>query len=75
MARALGRLLDRLSDDRPGSMACRCGAAARYAGRRSRTITSALGPLVLHRPWYHCSNCDSRFAPQDRALGLDASRL
>ena len=63
------------SDEQGPWLACGCGAAARYAGRRPRTITTALGPMTLRRAWYHCERCAEGFAPRDRTLGLDSSSL
>jgi hypothetical protein len=48
-----------------------CKGQARYAGRRSKTFTSALGDLNLERAYYHCDLCDRGFFPRDRALGLE----
>ena len=76
MGRAVARLLNRDTSDHPGAtLPCRCGAEARYAGHRARTLTTALGPMTLRRAWYHCDPCGHGFAPQDRALGLDRSSL
>ncbi len=76
MGQAVARLLNRDTSDRQGAaLPCRCGAEARYAGRRPRTITTALGPMTLERAWYHCERCQEGFAPRDRALGLDSSSL
>jgi hypothetical protein len=58
------------SDQIGSSVACACGQAARYAGRRAQTFTSVLGPLTLERAYYHCAGCDAGFCPRDRALGL-----
>lgn len=52
-----------------------CGAAARYAGRRAKTFTSALGPLTLTRASYHCDACGTGVCPRDRALGLADTTL
>jgi len=73
--RALARLLNRDHSDQSGSATCGCGTEARFAGRRPKTFTTALGSLTLERAWYHCDRCAEGFAPRDRALGLDASSL
>ena len=52
-----------------------CKGQARYAGRRSKTFTSALGGLNLERAYYHCDLCDRGFFPRDRALGLEGGSL
>ena len=75
MGRAVARLLNRDASDHHRLAPCRCGADARYAGHRARTLTTALGPMTLRRAWYHCDHCGHGFAPRDRALGLDHSSL
>ena len=57
------------------TVACACGRRARYAGRRSKTFTRALGPLTLERAYYHCAACGRGSCPRDRALGLQATSL
>jgi hypothetical protein len=75
-ARAVEARLNADTSDRTGpSVACACGQAARYAGRREKTFTSALGPLTLARAYYHCAICETGFCPRDRALGLDDTGL
>ncbi len=70
-ARWLALLLNRdRSDCRGARLPCSCGAMARYAGRREKTFTSALGELVLSRVYYHCEPCAGGFFPKDQALGL-----
>ena len=54
---------------------CPCGQAARFAGRRTKTFTSVLGPLELERAYYHCSHCEQGSCPRDQALGLLDSSL
>ena len=63
------------SDEQGPRLLCGCGAEARYAGRRPRTVITALGPMTIERAWYHCERCAEGFAPRDRALGLDHSSL
>jgi len=52
-----------------------CAQAARYAGRRPKVFTSALGPLTLTRAYYHCDSCEAGFCPRDAALGLQGASL
>jgi hypothetical protein len=59
------------SDHAGPSLTCPCGGRARYAGRRSKMFTSALGDLDLERAYFHCDRCGSGFCPRDRALGLE----
>lgn len=54
---------------------CPCGQSARFAGRRTKTFTSGLGPLRLERAYYHCAHCARGYCPRDHALGLVGSAL
>lgn len=57
-ARVLDRLLNAVRSDHVGPvLACPCGASARYAGRRTKRIVMAVGPLVLARVYDHCPTC------------------
>ncbi len=68
----LQRWLNRDTSDYVGpQLACRCGAQARYAGRRRKCFRSALGELELERAYYHCPSCGRGFCPRDRQLGLE----
>jgi hypothetical protein len=51
----------------------RCGAPARYAGRRDKTVTSVLGELRLERAYYSCEECAAGFYPRDAALGVQGA--
>ena len=62
-------------DYRGPAASCACGAVARYAGRRARTIITVLGPLQLQRAYYHCSECGHGFFPRDEALRIGSSSL
>ena len=78
--RIAGRLLEKKvnsdhSDMQGVHRPCDCGATARYSGRRTKTFTTVLGPLTLERAWYHCDDCNSGFAPRDRALGMENTAL
>ncbi len=76
MGRALaGRLNADRSDQQGCGQPCDCGGAARYAGRRPKTFTTALGEIELERAWYHCEHCHTGFSPRDRALGLEGTSL
>ena len=57
------------------TVACACGQAARYAGRRPKTFLSVLGPLTLERACYHCDACHAGICVHDRALGLEGASL
>lgn len=76
MGRALAARLNADQTDLAGArLPCECGAQARYAGRRARTFTTALGEMTLQRAWYHCAACGAGCAPRDRALGLSGTSL
>ena len=75
LAIAGGLLARRLNADRTDHQAAsrpcpRCGKGARYAGRRSKTFLTALGPMELERAYYHCARCGTGHFPRDEALGL-----
>ena len=61
------------SDQAEPSRCCACGGQARYAGRRAKTFTTALGKMTLERAYYHCSGCGNGVLPHDRALGMDGT--
>ena len=63
------------SDDEGPWLPCACGGEARFAGRRPKTFTTALGPLTLERAWYHCDSCHNGFSPRDRTLGMEDTFL
>ncbi len=71
--RAVAEHLDAERSDQRGRWRCDCGTMARYAGRRRKTFTTALGPLTLSRAWYNCRHCGHGFSPRDRELGFDGS--
>ena len=64
-----------MSDHAGSTLRCACGEEARYAGRRPKTFTSALGQLTLSRAYYHCVSCEAGFCPRDRALGIEGASL
>jgi hypothetical protein len=75
-ARLIERRLDAATSDHAGpTLPCPCGEAARYAGRRPKTFTTALGELTLERAYYHCDTCESGFCPRDLALGIEGTSL
>lgn len=75
-ARALERYLNADTSDYVGSVTpCRCGEQARYVGRRTKSVVSVLGTLVLQRAYYHCTRCGEGFFPRDRHLGIERSSL
>ncbi len=63
------------SDQHAAGRPCRCGHTARYAGRRAKTIRTALGAMTIERAYYHCASCRTGFCPRDRTLGIDETTL
>lgn len=75
-ARAVEQRINADTSDHAGpTLPCACGKLARYAGRRSKTFESVLGPLRLSRAYYHCATCKTGSCPRDRALGLESGSL
>ncbi len=75
-ARAVERCLNADRSDHQGpTIACDCGRQARYAGRRPRTFTTALGEMTLERAYYHCAACGSGSCPRDRVLDVQDTSL
>ena len=75
-AQAVAQRLNADQSDHDGpSQPCPCGGPARYAGRRAKTFTTALGPMTLQRAYYRCEACGSGFFPRDRALGMEGTSL
>jgi len=70
-----GRLNADRSDDQGPAIACACGSPARYAGRRPKTFSTALGEMTLERAYYWCAACGAGVCPRDRALGLADTSL
>ena len=64
-----------LSDHGGAGKPCACGGEARYAGRRRKRFTTALGSMTLNRAYSHCPDCGHGFCPRDRALGLEGTSL
>lgn len=57
------------------SLASPWGGMARYAGRREKKFTTALGELTLSRAYYHDQAHGQGWCPRDRALGLEGTSL
>ena len=75
-ARAVEQRLNADKSDYLGPFApCRCGAAARYGGRRPLSITTVLGTMTLSRVYYHCRPCGSGFFPRDHSFGIEEHSL
>jgi hypothetical protein len=52
-----------------------CGASARFVEYRSKDLVSLLGPVRLHRGYYHCCQCKHGHFPWDAILRLASQRL
>jgi len=63
------------SDHKGPHRRCHCGQWARYAGRRTKTFETALGPMSLARAYYHCTSCKQGICPRDLDLGLGDTSL
>lgn len=50
-----------------------CGHRARSKGRRSRSVVTAIGKILLARDYRVCNACDDAGFPADVVLGLDGS--
>jgi hypothetical protein len=40
-----------------------------------REVTTLVGPIVLHRPYFYCQGCRHGFYPLDEALGLSDRKI
>jgi hypothetical protein len=49
---------------------CGQGHQAGFVSYRDKRIDTVLGPVTLHRAWYHCAECGHGFAPRDAGLGV-----
>jgi hypothetical protein len=74
MLRLGGSLLEGLlaADDGYRGSRIRCGAGhqARFVAGRHKTITTVVGPVRLHRAYYHCARCRHGVIPRDGQLGI-----
>lgn len=68
-SRLLEDLLGLDSGHRGPRVDCGAGHQAEFAAYRDKTIDTVLGPVTLHRAWYHCADCGHGLAPQDGELG------
>jgi hypothetical protein len=49
---------------------CGAGHQAEFVSYRDKTFDTVLGPVTLHRAWYHCAECHQGLAPRDAELGV-----
>ena len=68
-AKALTELL-RVPEPEQRSVPCRCGSPARYRELRSKTVFTVLGPAILSRPYFLCTNCHQGQFPTDADLDI-----
>lgn len=54
----------------PATVACPCGETARYRGRRSRKLLTAVGPVQFERAYYCCDACHHGQSPRDLELDI-----
>ena len=74
MTKLGGSLLEQLlgADTGYGGTAIDCGAGhqATFVSNREKTFGTVLGPIVLSRAYYHCSDCHAGVVPRDHQLGM-----
>jgi Family of unknown function (DUF6788) len=74
-----GRLLEDLlaADDgyRGTRAGCGAGHEAEFVSCRAKTIDTVLGPVRLHRAWYHCTACEHGVSPKDAELGIEGGSM
>jgi hypothetical protein len=71
----LGRLLSADPGHRGPRLPCGQGHAAEFTDYRDKTFDTVLGPVTVHRAWYHCAECKHGFAPRDAELGVAGTSL
>jgi hypothetical protein len=71
----LGSLLSADRGYRGPAARCPAGHDAHFTGYRAKYIDTVLGPVQLHRAWYHCADCRHGFAPRDGELGVAGASL
>jgi hypothetical protein len=54
---------------------CGHGHEAAFTGYRDKVIDTVLGPVTLHRAWYHCPRCGHGLAPRDAELGAAGASI
>jgi hypothetical protein len=54
---------------------CGHGHEAVFTGYRDKVIDTVLGPVTLHRAWYHCPRCGHGLAPRDAELGAAGASI
>lgn len=57
------------------TLACSCGQQAHYRELRCKPILTALGPVIVSRPYYLCPHCHSGQFPADVELDIANQEL
>ena len=71
-AAALSKLLRFAAPPSDGrSLPCRCGQQAHYRELRSKPVLTAVGEVVVSRPYYLCPHCHTGQFPADVELDIE----
>jgi hypothetical protein len=71
-ATALGELLQfPVPADAERSIPCRCGHQAGYQELRSKPVLTAMGEVIVRRPYYLCTHCHRGQFPADVELDIE----
>jgi hypothetical protein len=71
----LGEVLSADPGYRGHQAGCGNGHQAVFTGYRDKVIDTVLGPVTLHRAWYHCAACEHGLAPRDAELGAAGASM
>ena len=74
-ASLLEQLLTADTGHRGQRIDCGAGHQAALAGYRTKHLDTVLGPIQLHRAYYHCDQCHHGLAPRDEQLEVTAASL
>jgi Uncharacterised protein family (UPF0236) len=69
----LGQLLAGDTGHAGPRIGCGAGHQASFVSYRDKMIHTALGPICLHRAYYHCRTCRRGVVPRDEQLGITGS--
>jgi hypothetical protein len=71
----LGQLLSADPGHRGPRIPCGHGHQAVFTDYRDKAFDTVLGPVTVHRGWYHCQACTHGLAPRDAELGIAGTSL
>ncbi|MGH3164051.1 MAG: ISKra4 family transposase [Streptosporangiaceae bacterium] len=71
----LGQLLAADPGYRGPGVDCGAGHQAEFVSCRDKVIDTVLGPVTVHRAWYHCTECGHGLAPRDAELGVAGTSM